>query len=194
MAYRKRYEYLTNKEQLQNTINRHKEKGSIRKISKIGKGEPTLNLERAHNELKLAESALKISKSSQLKEELGLFEEDTFYSGTITHAYYTIFFATKALLLKSNIKTRSPNVHKATLDAFAKYWVINSKLDVKLLEIYKSNMVKADTLLNLLVTEREKRGRFTYKKMPDANKQPAEQSLNNAEEFLRHTRRISGVK
>ncbi|HZX45299.1 MAG TPA: HEPN domain-containing protein [Candidatus Nanoarchaeia archaeon] len=127
---------------------------------------------------------------SKLKTELELLEKDTFYSGAIAHAYYAIFYATKALLLKERVKTKSPNIHKATLDSFAYYFVISGKLDLELLKIYRSAIIRADSLLGLLLSEKDKRGEFTYQKLPDANKQPAEESIKNAIIFLTHINKL----
>src|SRR3989338_6698746 len=98
MGYKGRYEYLSNKEELGSEIEEHKKNGSIFKDNDKSEPQKILNFERAENELKHSEAVFKISESKDLKIKLGLLEEDTFYSGTIAHAYYAIFFATKALL------------------------------------------------------------------------------------------------
>ena len=190
MVYKAKYDYLNNKEELGFVIKEHKERGSIIKVDKIDRHQIVLNFYRAENELKHAEVMFKLSGSRNLKSELDLLEEDTFYSGVISHAYYAIFFATKALLLQDKIRTRTPNVHKATLDIFSFYFVIDGKLDLELLKIYKSAIIKADSLLGLFVSEKEKRGRFTYNTLPDANKEPASESLKNALAFLTHITKL----
>jgi uncharacterized protein (UPF0332 family) len=190
MVYKAKYDYLNNKEELKSAIALHEKNGSIFRDATTSESQKILNFNRAENELKHAETVFRISENKKLKTELSLLEEDTFYSGVITHSYYAIFFATRALLLKLNVRTKSPNIHKATLDAFAYYFVINGKLDVELLRIYKSSIVKADSLLELLTSERDKRGTFTYQKLPDANKEPAKESINNAVTFLTHTKKL----
>ncbi|MCK5282546.1 MAG: HEPN domain-containing protein [Nanoarchaeota archaeon] len=193
MVYKAKYDYLYNEEELKEKVDAHKEIGSIIEEKNIDKPLIILNFKRAENELKHAETMFKISEDSDLKTELELLEQDTFYSGVIAHAYYSIFYATKAILFKNKIKTKSPNVHKATLDAFAFYSVINGRLDLELLKMYQSTMIKADSLLNLLVSERDKRGEFTYQKLPDANKEPADDSIKNALTFLKHVKKIIGM-
>lgn len=190
MAYKEKYWYLNNKEELEKAIEEHKRNGSIFEGKELDKPQITLNFNRAENELKHAETMFKISESKRLKPELDLLDEDTFYSGVISHAYYSIFFGAKALLMSIKIKTRSPNIHKATLDAFSYSFIINGKLDFELLKIYKSAIVRADSLLGLFVSEKEKRGEFTYQKLPDANKEPANESIKNATTFLTHIKKI----
>lgn len=193
MVYKEKYEYLKNKEELEKVIEEHKRNGSIFEEKELDKPQITLNFNRAENELKHAETMFKISESKKLKPELDLLDEDTFYSGVISHAYYSIFFAAKALLMNSKIKTRAPNIHKATLDAFSYSFIINGKLDFELLKIYKSAIVRADSLLGLFVSEKEKRGQFTYQKLPDANKEPANESIKNAAAFLTHIKKVLNI-
>ncbi|MBW2975017.1 HEPN domain-containing protein [Candidatus Woesearchaeota archaeon] len=190
MAYKARYDYLNNKEELEKEVEEHKTKGSIFEEKEDDQPQVNLNFNRAENEIKLAEAMFKISEKNELKKELELLQEDTFYSGVITHSYYAIFYATKALLLKEKIRTKSPNVHKATLDAFANFFVINCKLDLELLKIYRSAIIKADSLLGLFISEKDKRGEFTYQKLPDANKEPADDSVKNATTFLSHIKKL----
>ena len=190
MAYRTKYDYLSSIEELKAELDKHKKNSSIFDEQVIDKPQIRLNFRRAENELKNAEALFKISANSNLKSELGLLQNDTFYSGAISHSYYSIFFSTKALLLKEGVKTKSPNIHKATLDAFAYYLITNGKLDMELLNIYKSAIIKADTLLGLFISEKDKRGTFTYQELPDANIGPAEESINNAKKFLSHINKI----
>lgn len=190
MVYHAKHDYLTDKDKLKAVIEEHKRAGSIIKEKNTEHPQIKLNFVRAENELKHAEAIFKVSSVLKLKQELELLETDTFYSGTIAHSYYSIFFGVKSLLLKEKIKTSSPNIHKATLDAFAYYFIINGKFDLELLTIYKSAAIKADYLLGLFVSEKEKRGNFTYKTLPDANKEPAYESITNATRFLSCIRKL----
>lgn len=191
MVYQPKYDYLNNEEELKKIIEEHKEVGSLIKIKEVDYPNIKLNLIKAENELKHAEAVFKISFNDSLKRELELLETDTFYSGVISHAYYAIFFAAKALLIKEKIITKSPNIHKATLDAFSYYYILSGKLDVKILLLYKSAIIKADALLSLFVSEKEKRAEFTYKTLPDANRIPAKESLDNANKFLINIKKIA---
>ena len=102
----------------------------------------------------------------------------------ISHAYYAIFYATKAILLTKGITTSSPNIHKKTFENFKKEFVDTGILDVKLLEIYKKLVIRADSLLEIFKDEKWKRGNFTYNTIPQANKGPAEDSIQNAKIFV----------
>ena len=72
-----------------------------------------------------------------------------------------------------------------TLEEFEKL-ALSGEIDVELLKIYKSIVVKADELLGILRKEKSKRGKFTYKKLPQANLDPAKESLTNAEKFFKN--------
>ena len=148
-----------------------------------------LYLERAGNEFRLANILRNLSKSD-IKAELGAEKEDTFYSSVISHAYYAIFYSAKALLLTKKIKTDSPNVHKTTYEEFKKTFVDSGILDVELLKIYDKMIIRADELLGLFEMEKRKRGQFTYKTMPQANLEPAEESIRNAKKFVVNIKNI----
>lgn len=146
---------------------------------------------RAENELVAGQVLFEISGNRELqKNTFGLKREFTFYSSVISHAYYCIFFAAKAILAVNGIRTDSPNIHLKTLNAFEKHLVDTGKLDVDLLKIYKDMIVRADELLGIFAAEREKRGRFTYRKLPQANLEPAMESMKNALLFFKHINKI----
>lgn len=140
--------------------------------------------QRADTEILAAQSLKHLSEHKEDKTRFNLPEKTTFYSGVISHAYYAIFYSAKALLLTKNIKTTAPEVHKKTFDQFKKTFVDTGILDVKLLTIYSKMIVRADDLLSIFRQEKKKRGLYTYKTIPQANKQPAEDSLNNARLFV----------
>ncbi len=141
-------------------------------------------LERASNEIMAAEALKKLSEDLKIKEEFQLPSSVTFYSSVISHSYYSIFYAAKAILLTKNIKTSAPSVHKKTLKRFKRSFVDTGELDLKLLEIYKEIAIKAGELLGIFKDEKWKRGNFTYTTIPQANKDPAEDSLKNAKLFV----------
>jgi uncharacterized protein (UPF0332 family) len=116
---------------------------------------------------------------------LELKEDATFFSNVISDSYYCIFYAAKALLESRGIQTSPPDEHRKTLEEFEKLTVAG-EIDAELLMIYKSIVVKADELLGIFVRERSKRGEFTYKKLPQANLEPAKESLVNAERFFKN--------
>ena len=51
-------------------------------------------------------------------------------------------------------------------------------------------IVRADELLQIFKDEKWKRGHFTYKTIPQANKEPAEESINNASKFIKNIKVI----
>jgi len=142
-----------------------------------------LYLEKAENELVLAESLFKISGDSLIKEKLEVDLRETFYSAVITHSYYCIFYCAKAVLLLKGIKTKAPNEHKKTYNEFKK---LIGFIDGVLFEIYESESLKAGVLLKIFFDEKKKRGEFTYKTLPQANIQPAKESLENAGKFFKN--------
>jgi len=147
-------------------------------------------LNRASNEILAAESLNRLSENQKDKKNFELASNITFYSSVISHSYYSIFYSAKAILLTTGIKTEAPNVHKATLDKFKEKFVDNGILDVKLLEIYKKLIVRADDLLEIFKIEKGKRGNFTYQTIAQANKEPANESLQNAKFFVANINKV----
>lgn len=145
-----------------------------------------LYLQRAENERDLSKALLVLSQDDSIKSLLSLKENITFYSAVISHAYYCIFYSAKALLLIKNIKTDSPEVHKKTLEEFKKNFVDTGFLDIELLKIYSKMIIRADELLGLYKVEKRKRGKFTYRKLPQANLEYAEESVDNAFKFFKN--------
>lgn len=153
--------------------------------------EEKLHLQRAENELVAAQILFDVSSNLMLQKEQFKLESDfTFYSTVISHSYYCIFYSAKAILIKNGIKTEAPEVHKKTLEAFDRYLVKTGKLDIELLKIYQKMIVRADTLLGIFSMEKQKRGEFTYQKLPQANKEPAQESLGNASFFFKNINKI----
>jgi len=147
-------------------------------------------LDRAENELVLAASIKRLSDESEAKEYFKIDQKFTFYSSVISHAYYSIFYAAKAILLTKGISVSFPEEHRKTFDAFKEQFVDTGILDVKLLEIYKSLVIRADELLGIFKEEKRKRGNFTYKTIPQANQEPAEDSVKNAKIFLSNIKKV----
>ncbi len=147
-------------------------------------------LERANNEILAAETLKRLSEETKLKEDFNIPSRITFYSSVISHSYYAIFYSAKAILLTKNIKTSAPDIHKKTFEEFKRNFVDTGILDVKLLEIYKKMVIKADNLLEIFKDERWKRGNFTYNTIPQANKEPAEDSLKNTKVFISNITKV----
>ena len=153
-----------------------------------------LYLERADNELKLAEIIFNLSENKEL--QLNIFkisDPETYFSSVISHSYYCIFYCAKAYLAKKGIKTYPPEEHKKTYEEFANF-VKKGVLDKELLVIYENELIKAESLLEIFKIEKKKRGEFTYKKLPQANKQPASESLENSRKFFKYIYNILAKK
>lgn len=143
-------------------------------------------IKRARSEIDSAEILCEVSNKKELKDTFKVDENATFYSGVISHAYYSIFYCSKAMLLRRKIETDSPEVHKKTFDEFRKTFIDTGLMDAKLLIIYKQMIVRAESLLEIYKQEKKKRGNFTYNTIPQANKDPATESIKNAKEFYKH--------
>jgi len=143
-----------------------------------------LLIKRAENEIVIAEKLMGMSDDDEVRAFMQIQHDMTFYSAVISHAYYSIFYGAKSMLLAKGISTSAPEVHKATYEAFKRNLVDTGVLDAKLLEIYRTAVVRADDLLGIFRTEKWKRGNFTYNTIPQANREPAEDSLRNAKMFV----------
>ncbi|HLC81029.1 MAG TPA: HEPN domain-containing protein [Candidatus Nanoarchaeia archaeon] len=146
-------------------------------------------LSRAQNELNLSMMVQKISDDKKMQIEVFGIKEDTYYSAVISHAYYSIFYAAKAYLLLKGIKVSAPEEHRKTFEEFSKL-VDNGTVDVELLKIYQNLLIKADTLLHIFELEKGKRGKFTYRRIPQANQEPAQESIKNATVFFNNIYRL----
>jgi uncharacterized protein (UPF0332 family) len=149
-----------------------------------------LMVKKANNNLKYAKLTYKISSEAKTKESLELSKDDSFYDWVIISSYYSMFHMAQALLATKKIKIRKIRVHEATLCAFAKEFILSKELEDELFFIYKDAESKAEELFNALSEEKEKRGDFTYERLPKANQAPAEESIKNATQFLKEIETI----
>lgn len=146
----------------------------------------SLYIHRAENEIKLAGMIFAISEEPDIqKETFDIKDPETYYSAVIAHSYYSIFYGAKAYLAKKGVKVSAPEEHKNAFEEFKKF-VDSGELDVELLKIYQQALVRAEYLLGIFKQEKNKRGRFTYRTMPQANKEPAKESLDRAKTFFKH--------
>ena len=112
-------------------------------------------MKRSRNEMN-ASILLLNSSNNEMLNHFGIPKEETFYSATISHCYYSIFYCAKAMLLTLGIDTRSPEIHKKTLEEFKKNLIDTGILDARLFLIYKRVMVRAETLLQIFEEEKRK--------------------------------------
>ena len=145
-----------------------------------------LFVKRARTEIDSAEILFQASENKMLKSNFKVNEDSTFYSGAISHSYYSIFYCAKAMLLTKKIETDAPELHKKTLEKFKEIFIDTGLLDTKLLIIYQSIIVRAEALLEIYRAEKRKRGDFTYNTISQANRNPAEESIKHAKFFFKH--------
>jgi len=145
--------------------------------------EVELYLIRAEDEFLLAEKDFQMSTDEKIKEILGILKEKTFFYSTITHAYYSIFYAAKSYLFLKGIITDAPDEHQKTYEKF-KAFIDRGILDNELLRIYENEISKAESLLNIFSIEKGERGRFTYNIKSEANLPYAKESIENAKRFV----------
>jgi uncharacterized protein (UPF0332 family) len=150
-----------------------------------------LCLERARNEIKTSLMLNQLSKNPRLQiEEFKIAEPETYYSGVISHSYYAIFFAARAYLESRNVHIKSEQgQHQQVYFEFRKL-VKKGEIDKELLKIYEEAAIKAEVLLDIFKKEKGKRSEFTYQKLPQANSEPASESLNNASLFYKTINRL----
>ena len=145
--------------------------------------EVELYLNRAEDEFLLAEKDMQLSIDIKIKEKLGIRIEKTFFYSVITHAYYAIFHSARAYLLSKRIKISPQKEHQKTFNSFKKF-VKTGELDKELLNLYETEIIKADSLLSIFKKEKKKRGRFTYNIKSEANIPYAKESIENARRFV----------
>jgi len=145
-----------------------------------------LYMHRAENEIKLAEIIFTLSEKPNMQKEMFMVNEpETYFSAVITHSYYSIFYGAKAYLAKKQIEISAPEEHKKAFDEFRKF-VESGELGVELLKIYREALIRAEYLLGIFKIEKKKRGEFTYRTLPQANKEPAKESIEHAKIFFKH--------
>jgi uncharacterized protein (UPF0332 family) len=147
---------------------------------------------RAEDEFLLCQNDMQLSIDNKTKEFLGIPDDKTFFYSVISHAYYSIFYSAKAYLFSKGIKTYPPNEHKKAYNELKKL-VIEKVLDRELFDIYETEIIKADSLLQIFKSEKKKRGKFTYQIRSEANIPFAQESIKNAENFVSSIKAILGL-
>lgn len=143
-------------------------------------------LSRSDNELMLAKAIQHLSEDSKIKKDIFSIPQDiTFYSAVIAHAYYAIFYSAKSYLIFKKENLPLQGQHSAVYHKFKRY-VKNGEITKDLLSLYDDAMVKAEVLLQILDDEEQNRTQYTYQKLPQANKEPAQNSITNAQFFVSH--------
>lgn len=93
-------------------------------------------------------------------------------------------------MLSKNISTSPPHEHAKILDNL-KLSTKEGILDSELLKVYEEESIRAETIISIYQKEKRKRGKFTYQKLPQSNKQPVKESIKNANLFRKTIAKIT---
>jgi uncharacterized protein (UPF0332 family) len=160
----------------------------------------------AESSLRTASVLQEISDQDNLKQTLKVNAGYEAYLWVIVTSYYSMFYASTALLAKQGIKTTGQIVHKVTADSLIHFFASNEKL-AKLLEQYEEAQVvglelvgreelmkrmqkKADELIISYEGERKKRSKFQYDIGVQAKRGYAQTSLERARTFVFEIRKL----
>ena len=130
--------------------------------------------------------------SLETAQKLLSLENQTYqpYLWVIVSSYYAMYYIANAVLLKIGYKVGDKISHKVTADALIVF--ARDKLRKELIEEYENvkedalelTSSKADSLLESLDFEREKRSKFQYQMDEKAKKSKALTSLERAKQFV----------
>ena len=130
--------------------------------------------------------------SLETAQKLLSLENQTYqpYLWVIVSSYYAMYYIANAVLLKIGYKVGDKISHKVTADALIVF--ARDKLKKELIEEYETvkedalelTSSKADSLLESLDFEREKRSKFQYQMDEKAKKSKALTSLERAKQFV----------
>ena len=130
--------------------------------------------------------------SLETAQKLLSLENQTYqpYLWVIVSSYYAMYYIANAVLLKIGYKVGDKISHKVTADALIVF--ARDKLKKELIEEYENvkedalelTSSKADSLLESLDFEREKRSKFQYQMDEKVKKSKALTSLERAKQFV----------
>jgi len=114
----------------------------------------------------------------------------------IVCSYYAMYYCANAVLLKFSYKVGEKIVHKVTSDAMIVY--ARRKLKESLIEEYEQTKeealnlagMKADSLIESLEFEKNKRSLIQYKTIEIEKKSKAKTSLQRAKEFTKEMEKL----
>ena len=161
-------------------------------------------MDQAERSLRTASLLFDISTDEKVKEAVRVERSFESHLWVIVTSYYSMFYATLALLASEGIKAGRQLVHKVVADALVHFFISNRRL-AKMLEVYeeaketsleligreelmKRVEKKADELIVSYERERGKRSRFQYDVGEMAKRGYAETSLRRAREFVSEMR------
>lgn len=154
-------------------------------------------LKNTETSLLTAKSLLELSTQNEKKQVFGLEEKFETYLWVVVAAYYSMFYASLALLAKNEMKFGDKFVHKIVADTLIANFLKNQKL-AKLLETYEEakdqalqivgSQEKALTLVQDYEYERQKRHELQYEVGKEAKHNLANTSLARATQFVAEIR------
>jgi uncharacterized protein (UPF0332 family) len=115
----------------------------------------------------------RIEKAEERLEVARLLYNQKCYDDSISRSYYSIFFATKALLLTKDI---DPRTHSAVRNQFAQHFVKTKEIEPEFNDILKE--------------AKEIRERGDYSEFYSASCEEAKLQLENAEKFLQRVKKV----
>jgi uncharacterized protein (UPF0332 family) len=157
-------------------------------------------LNNAETSILTAKTLLEVSESTGKKDALGVDKEFESFLWVVVSSYYSMFYASLALLAKHNIKVEGEmSKHKAVADTLISQFIANKRL-AKLLEGYEEaketalgitgTEEKAMELVENYNLERVKRGKLQYDLGAEAKQNLARTSLSRATAFIAEIRAI----
>jgi uncharacterized protein (UPF0332 family) len=166
-------------------------------------------MDQAERSLRTAAVIFELSTDAAAKDAMRLEKGFESHLWVIVTSYYSMFYATLALLASQGIRAGRHLVHKVVADALVHFFISNKRL-AKMLESYeevrdtsleligreellKRLQKRADELVVAYEREREKRGKFQYDVGEMAKRGYAETSLQRARDFVSEARRILAI-
>jgi len=124
----------------------------------------------------LNETTILISNAHERLDSACILFDNGKYADAVSRAYYSLFFATKALLLKRNIHTRT---HRGLISQFSMEYVKNEEFPRE--------------LFNLLTRAQEDREQADYGFISGIDKEEAKFIIEGSRRFLRKCETILGM-
>ena len=146
-----------------------------------------------------AEALFILSTKKESSEKLGFIDFNGFL-WAINASYYSMFYLARALLEHQKIKLKSEqSIHALTFDALVYYFLLNGKLQKKLIEDLEHAkeeatqllaQKRAEELIESYLSEKSKRAVFTYEIGTKAMESKAKTSLLRAKRFNKEIRSV----
>ena len=149
-------------------------------------------LANSKNSFDSAQLLFNVSTKENMKKALGLLNFNGFL-WVINASYYSMFYMARALLENNGIKIKTDySLHINVFDALVVYFYASGKIERQTMEEFQEAKAevsetlgkeKAKSLMEDYLSEREKRGKFTYEMGEIALQNKAQTSLERARRF-----------